>query len=649
MVSAVSEVRRVAGNFRQAAAHPLARNVPGIAIGLWFVWLLASRVQGLDIAALSLAFGRITPVQWGLAVGATAISLRAVSGYDGLAARELGYRFCTKDAQRSGFVATALAQLIGLGLATGALARWRMLKGDTFTLWNATLLTMTVTGGFLASAAVVTAATSLMWLSLPIWAALLASGVLTGFLIGLGLLIIRPELHLAERRIRLPKLKVVTGFMWLATIDLGWAAFAFWVLLPPDTATGFLFVLPVVLLAIGAGILSGLPCGFGPFEVTIFLFLPTVGQEQLLATILGFRLVYYLLRGLVAAATLLHQEWVGRQIGRDQTRIFSISLTEQLPNQVQKLIEGAPRAETQLIFEGHYNFLSLADGANGMLVAETGNTLVGFSDPCTLGAVPHLFAVLRQEAARLNCTPVIYKCGAEMVKHAQAAGMSAYRIGLEAIITPAEFSPDVTGLSNLRRKLRQAERAGITVAAVETTHLPLADMVRVSESWCHARGGERGFSMGRFTPERADRHRFFLAWCNGQMVGFIGLFEGATEKTLDLMRHNTHAPDGTMHALVCAALRDAAEKGCPRFSLASVPLAGLDQPTNIVERFCNWIYHNRSAIHGAQGLYQFKASFRPEFEQRYLVAEGPFAASLSGLDTVRCIRTPHQTEFSSGA
>ena len=107
--------------------HRWIRQAVAIGIGAWFVWALYGRLDEFSLDTVFGGLSRISAPQWITAALTTALSFLAVSGYDVVIGRSLGYRYRACDLARTGFVATALAQLLGFGLVTGGLVRWRML------------------------------------------------------------------------------------------------------------------------------------------------------------------------------------------------------------------------------------------------------------------------------------------------------------------------------------------------------------------------------------------------------------------------------------------------------------------------------------------------------------------------------------------
>ena len=135
--------------------------------------------------------------------------------------------------------------------------------------------------------------------------------------------------------------------------------------------------------------------------------------------------------------------------------------------------------------------------------------------------------------------------------------------------------------------------------------------------------------MGRFAPDNLARQQVFLAYQGGKLVAFVSFHIGQAEWTLDLMRSSIDAPDGTMHALVEAAIEEAAQKGIVRLSLAAMPLADANRALARINRIC-----------GSEGLRQFKESFASRTEPLYGAAPNPALLTLAAPDILLRIRYP---------
>ena len=192
------------------------------------------------------------------------------------------------------------------------------------------------------------------------------------------------------------------------------------------------------------------------------------------------------------------------------------------------------------------------------------------------------------------------------------------------MLDPARFDLSGPAHATLRRKLRKAEQAGITVTRGHDPQCP--QLAAINAAWSQAHGGERGFSMGCFTPDHIARQVIFVAWRAGRPVAFATFHAAPQEWALDLMRHGATLPDGTMHALVTAALAEARRLGIPRLSLAAVP----DLPAPLA----------RLAGPASHGLRRFKQGFAPKWEPRYLAAPNLATLALAAAEIAAAIRRP---------
>jgi glycosyltransferase 2 family protein len=89
----------------------------------------------------------------------------------------------------------------------------------------------------------------------------------------------------------------------IASLDLVFVALAMYVLLPPQPALDFLHLLTILAVALLIGVASHAPGSLGVMEAVVLLGLPQFKKEELLACLLTFRLLYFVLP--FAAAVLL--------------------------------------------------------------------------------------------------------------------------------------------------------------------------------------------------------------------------------------------------------------------------------------------------------------------------------------------------------
>ena len=570
----------------------------GVLIGCLIV--LQPGLAAVTPEDITQAFSRVSPVAWMGALLATALSFAALGAYDVLIHRWLATGVPTRRAALSGAAAIGVSQTIGFGLFSGTVARARLLPN--MTLLGVGRITLVVASRFVVALAV-TLSLAAVVLGAP-------RGMPT-FLIplGLGLVALGVGLSLAQPRwlpFRMPSLLICGGVLLATTLDTGLATLAFWLLLPDSAAISFAVLLPAFLLALGAGIMSGTPAGLGPFEVSLLALLPTLPDPELLCTIIAFRMVYFALPAMVAGFVLIFgAHGLGKATTPTPTR------------------PAPPKwAEAGLAHQGELHWTNSGDRT--LKPGETGQCLVAVGRDADN---PGAFASLARSRGLI---PAFYKCNARGAAAARRQGWRGVRIADEMVLDVADYDTSEPARRRLRRKLRAAARSGVCVK--EAPHvLPMDNMARIAKAWSDARGGEKGFSMGRFAPDYVAHQRVFLAYRDGALLGFVTFHTTAntaaktvdTEWTLDLVRVADGAPDGTMFALVDAALGAAAKAGVARLSLAAVP-SGLAAAL-------------AARLGVKSGLAQFKRAFAPRSDPLYLVAPHWFGLILAAVDITRRI------------
>ena len=352
-----------------------------------------------------------------------------------------------------------------------------------------------------------------------------------------------------------------------------------------------------------------MPGGVGAFDLTLLTLLPEVDDAQLIAAALAFRLTAIVIPALIAGIGLLTRP--------DRQR--AIPPTPALP-------ACPPRAEAGLSRQGVLT-LERRGIAPGWLLGRLPHSCVALGDPGPLDtpdARAQALAALSGTARSEGRFPCLYKTGARMAVTARQSGWTVRRIAAEAWLHPARFTLSGPERAGLRRKLRRAARAGVSAAAA-TGPLPLEEMAEVAAHWASAHGGERGFSMGRWCPQYVAGQRVFLAWHRGRLIAFLSLHDSPGEWTLDLLRSLPGSPDGTMHALLAAAIDAAREAGSPRLSLAAVP--------RVPGR-------HRARRRTDGGLTRFKTAFAPQWEPLYLCAPSPCTLVVTAADIARAVLRP---------
>lgn len=604
----------------------ILKQIPAFTLGVLLIALLSERVSEIEMGAVSDAVVALRPGQWLGALALAALSFWAVGHYDAVVHRHLATGRKTADAQRAGLIAIAIGQTAGMGVLTGTLVRLRMLPGVGF--GGALRLTLTVSALFLLGWAIVTA---LAFAILPgpfrVFG-LLALGVVP-FVIALSLF--ASAFRLFGQSIRIPTLRTLVSLTGLAALDTITAGLCLFVLLPPETVVTLSILMPAFLLALGVGLMTGTPGGVGAFEVCLLALLPAVPADPLLAGVLAWRVVYFVIPALIALG-FLAKGAVSKPMAM---RIPQPIITGMpLPSWVEAQLMQSQRAEAGLLRQGDKLWLSLTaqNTTGGAVLGRTGQVLVMLGDPVGGADIHQAINALSQAASREAREACLYKVGARQVLAAKTKGWKVAPVAREGWLCPKSFRLDTPARRQLRRKLRKAQKEDVRIE--RTNHaLPLTEMARISNIWANDRGGERGFSMGRFSPEYVQAQRVYLAYVAGRLVGFLTLHVSQNERTVDLMRCLPEAPDGTMHALVLEAIEDARDEHCPRLSLAALP------HPEIEKRLSHLPTKLRPSL-GTAGLSQFKTAFAPEWETLYIAAPSWPALILASHDIMRAVNAP---------
>ncbi|TWT38353.1 bifunctional lysylphosphatidylglycerol flippase/synthetase MprF [Blastopirellula retiformator] len=114
---------------------------------------------------------------------------------------------------------------------------------------------------------------------------------------------------IAGHEIRLPGPGIAVGQLGIAIADIMIACGCLYVLLPPDVGMSYPQFLGVFLLAQIAVVLTHVPGGVGVFELVILTLTESTAKDDVVAALLVFRVIYYLLPLFVAILLLGAQEY----------------------------------------------------------------------------------------------------------------------------------------------------------------------------------------------------------------------------------------------------------------------------------------------------------------------------------------------------
>jgi len=321
---------RIAGALSRAARRFFRWDTLGVvaSIGLMTAagFALFHLLRDIGIAQIGAALAAM-PVSAVIVAGLfVAASYVTMTFYDFFALRTIGHRHIPyRVAGLTGFMAYAIAHNVGATMFTANLIRYRVYRewgltlidiakvafvtGLTFWLGNIVVL-----GACLAYAPEAAGAIN----ELP--PALVRTLALTALaIIGLYLLWLLPRPRTFSRgewTLTLPSARLTLLQIGIGIADLGLAAIAMTILVLAQAQVDIVSVVVSYVVGVLLGFASHAPGGIGVFDVTMLLALPQIPKEKLLAALLAFRCLYFLLPFCVAfLAFVVRELWISTAPG----------------------------------------------------------------------------------------------------------------------------------------------------------------------------------------------------------------------------------------------------------------------------------------------------------------------------------------------
>ncbi|MGL4243352.1 MAG: lysylphosphatidylglycerol synthase domain-containing protein [Beijerinckiaceae bacterium] len=278
-------------------------------------------VSELDANEIRAAFAAASFRQIMLAIFLAAISYLLLTGYDAIGFRQLGYRVPYRTTALGSYTSYAVSFTLGFPLITGGTVRYWIYSAVGIGAKSIASLTLIAGVTFWLGMGVVLGA-CLIWKPAEI-AELSRLPAAANALLGVGILgVIAAYLFWVSAKprsltfqgwsLKLPNLKISLAQMLIGALDVCAAGAACYVLLPQGYGITYGAFISAYVFACILGIASHAPGGIGVFEATIILALPNVPTEQLLGSLLLFRLYYYIVPFIIALLLLATREIVLR-------------------------------------------------------------------------------------------------------------------------------------------------------------------------------------------------------------------------------------------------------------------------------------------------------------------------------------------------
>ena len=268
---------------------------------------LVHTLKGVDTGVILVALTEKSPGQIALAALCVIGAFCTLTFYDFFALRTIGkthvpYRI----AALSSFTSYTIGHNIGATVFTGGAIRFRIysdyglnaidvakicfISGLTFWLGNAFVLGLGLAWHPQAASA--------MDLLPPSVNRLIALGCLAGIAIYFTWLSMgksRRELGQNGWKVVLPSWRLTLLQILIGVVDLGFCALAMYLLMPAQPDIDFVSLAVVFILATLLGFASHAPGSLGVFDAAMLVALPQFGREQLVATLVVFRILYFMI------------------------------------------------------------------------------------------------------------------------------------------------------------------------------------------------------------------------------------------------------------------------------------------------------------------------------------------------------------------
>lgn len=294
------------------------------------------------------------------------------------------------------------------------------------------------------------------------------------------------------------------------------------------------------------------------------------------------------------------------------------------------IVDRQATSEGNLVRMGDKTLMFSDNGDAFLMYAKQGRSWIALFDPigepeACVELVWRFVELSRQHGGRA----VFYQVAADNLSTYIDVGLSAFKLGEEAVVDLAVFDLKGTKKGNLRNAMNKAEREGIVFEIIPVEGVPAVydELEAVSRAWLGERNArEKTFSLGAFERDYVLQQPVAVLKKEGRIYAFANLLETASKSqvAIDLMRFLPTAPNGTMELLFTRMLLHFKAAGYKSFSLGMAPLSGLsDNPVApLWHMLGRAAYDHGEKFYNFHGLRAFKAKFDPDWRPRYMVVAG---------------------------
>jgi phosphatidylglycerol lysyltransferase len=309
------------------------------------------------------------------------------------------------------------------------------------------------------------------------------------------------------------------------------------------------------------------------------------------------------------------------------------------------IVQQQPSAEACLVATGDKSLLFSQSGNAFLMYGKRGRSWIALFDPVgPLKEWPELIWRFIELANEHGGRVAFYQVRPQALPLYLDAGLRVIKLGEEAHVPLPEFSLKGTKRSNLRQGVNRGEREGLQFEVMDSlaARAQIDELRRVSDEWLEAQQArEKGFSLGYFASAYVAQNSVAVVRHEGRIVAFATLMHTAAhiEASVDLMRHLSAAPAGTMDFLFVKILLHFQSQGYQRFGLGMAPMSGM--VTHALapawHRVARFAFERGERFYNFRGLRSFKQKFDPVWEPRYLAVRGGLAPMFAMTDIAALI------------
>ena len=302
---------RLLATLGRGLKHRIGWKQLGIAASLiiiaFAITTLVRTLKGVDTGVMLVALTEIAPHRIALAALCVVGAFCTLTFYDFFALRTIGRKHVPyRIAALSSFTSYTIGHNIGATVFTGGAIRFRIyseyglsavdvakicfLSGLTFWLGNTFVLGIGMAWHPGAASAMDQLPAAINRL-----VAFGVLGAILAYFVWLSLGEERRELGQNGWKVKLPSAPLTLVQILIGVLDLGFCAMAMYLLMPADPGIDFMSLAVVFIPATLLGFASHAPGSIGVFDAAMLVALPQFGREQLLATLVVFRVLYFMI------------------------------------------------------------------------------------------------------------------------------------------------------------------------------------------------------------------------------------------------------------------------------------------------------------------------------------------------------------------